>query len=211
MAKGAFISFEGGEGCGKSTHVKALAEHLKSLGKDCVVTREPGGTPLSEKIRALLLHAKEGSAMTDRAEILLFEAARAQHVEELIKPALEAGKIVVCDRFFDSTTAYQGAARNIPLENVRSLNMFATGGLVPDVTILLDLPASVGMARASARDAGNSDRMGSEKAEFYEAVRSAFLRLASENPNRFVVVDTTRSAGEVFAEILRALSERGVI
>ena len=211
MPRGIFITFEGGEGCGKSSHIKALAKYFDDKNIPYVLTREPGGTRLGEKIRELLLSREDGAEMSARSEILLFEAARAQHVEELIKPALEAGKIVVCDRFFDSTTAYQGAARNIPLENVRSLNMFATGGLVPDVTILLDLPASVGMARASARDAGNSDRMGSEKAEFYEAVRSAFLRLASENPNRFVVVDTTRSAGEVFAEILRALSERGII
>ena len=210
MEKGIFITFEGGEGCGKTSHIAALAEYLRARGRECVVTREPGGTPLSEKIRALLLHDKEGEGMSARAEILLFEAARAQHVDELIRPALAAGKCVLCDRFFDSTTAYQGAARKLDLDDVKSLNAFAADGLEPDLTIVLDICAAEGLARAGLRDGNASDRMGSERAEFYESVRSAFLRLASGNPERFAVVDASGSKEETFAKVVEAVERKGL-
>lgn len=208
MAKGFFITFEGGEGCGKSTHIARLLRHLKDSGLDCISTREPGGSPLSEKIRELLLFAKEGETMSARTEILLFEAARSQHVAQTIRPALDAGKIVVCDRFFDSTTAYQGAARKLSAEDVAYLNAFATDGLEPDLTILLDIPVAVGLGRAENRDAGCADRMGSQQLSFYEDVRAAFLRLARENPHRFAVVSSDGSRDETFAKIVAAVESR---
>lgn len=211
MQKGIFITFEGGEGCGKSSHIKALAEFFKSRAKDCVLTREPGGTPISEKIRDLLLHSKEGEEMSARTEILLFEAARAQHVEKLIKPALAEGKVVLCDRFFDSTTAYQGAARKLDLDEVVALNHFATEGLTPDITILLDIPVLEGIARAGLRDAHKTDRMGSQKIEFYEAVRSAFLKIAKQNPHRFTIVDSSGEKEKTFEKILQSLQEKGLL
>ncbi len=208
MKKGIFITFEGGEGCGKSTHIASLKAYFQSRGRECVLTREPGGVPLAEKIRDMLLHAKEGISMSARAEILLFEAARAQHVEELIKPALAAGKVVISDRFYDSTTAYQGAARNIGSETVSFLNAFAIDGTRPDLTIILDLPPSEGLARAKKRDDGKTDRMGSQSMEFYEAVRRAFLEIADLEPRRFAVIDSSGSAEESFKKILSAVEER---
>lgn len=210
MQKGFFITFEGGEGCGKSSHIKALCEHFELLGRTCIKTREPGGTPLGEKIRELLLHAKEGVGMSTRAEIMLFEAARAQHVDELIKPALMRGEIVLCDRFADSTSAYQGVARKLDANAVEKLNNFATDNLQPDLTIILDISATEGIARAAGRDAGKTDRMGAEKLEFYEAVRSAFLRMAKDNPKRFAVVDSSGTKEETFKKILAVLQERGI-
>lgn len=205
---GIFITFEGGEGCGKSTHIKTLSEKLESAGFECVLTREPGGTPLSEKIRELLLSAKEGSGMCPRTELLLFEAARSQHVEQTIKPALALGKTVVCDRFFDSTTAYQGAARRLELDDVEWLNKFATQGLVPDLTVVLDIPVEEGLKRAKKRDADNSDRMGSQEFAFYKSVRHAFLELAKSNPERFVVVSAAGTKEETFAKIWEAVKQK---
>ncbi len=205
---GIFITFEGGEGCGKSTHIKTLFEKLESAGVECVLTREPGGTPLSEKIRELLLSAKEGCGMCPRTELLLFEAARSQHVEQTIKPALALGKTVVCDRFFDSTTAYQGAARKLELADVEWLNKFATQGLAPDLTIVLDIPVEEGLTRAKKRDADKSDRMGSEECAFYENVRNAFLKLAKANPERFAVVSAAGSKEETFAKIWEAVKQK---
>ena len=129
MARGIFITFEGSEGCGKSSHIKSLAEYFKSIGRSCVVPREPGGTPLSERIRNILLHASDGEKMSPKTEILLFAAARAQHVEELIKPSLENGNIVISDRFYDSTSAYQGVARNLGADSVEWLNSFAASSI----------------------------------------------------------------------------------
>jgi len=208
MGKGIFITFEGGEGCGKSSHIAALAAYFESLGRTCVLTREPGGTKLGEKIRELLLHAKEGEAMSPKTEILLFSAARAQHVEEFIKPALAEGKVVICDRFYDSSTAYQGAARSLGADIVKNLNAFAAEGARPDLTVLLDLPAEVGLARARARDTNGADRMGSEKISFYEAVRSSFLKIAESEPERFAVVNSSGSKEETFAKILEAVRGR---
>lgn len=208
MQRGFFITFEGGEGCGKSTHIRLLAEHFAGIGRDCVVTREPGGTALSEKIRGLLLDAREGAGMSARTEILLFEAARAEHVDKLIRPSLEAGKIVICDRFYDSTSAYQGAARAIRSADVDFLNAFAAGSLAPDLTVVLDIDPREGLARARSRDGGAPDRMGSEGLEFYRKVREGFLALARSDPGRFAVVDSSGDKGETFGKILRAVERR---
>ncbi len=208
MSKGIFITFEGGEGCGKSTHIAELKKYFESRGKVCVLTREPGGVALAEKIRDMLLHAKEGKNMSARAEILLFEAARAQHVDELIKPALAEGKVVISDRFYDSTTAYQGVARKLDAQSVELLNQFAVGDTKPDLTLILDLPPSEGLARAKVRDNGDTDRMGSEKIEFYEAVRKAFLALAEREKERFAVIDSSGSKSQTFEQILKAVREK---
>ncbi|MBE6413789.1 MAG: dTMP kinase [Verrucomicrobiaceae bacterium] len=208
MSKGIFITFEGSEGCGKSTHINLLKEYLTTLGFDCICTREPGGSPLSEKIRELLLFAKEGYSMDSRTEILLFEAARSQHVSQTILPALNEGKAVLCDRFFDSTTAYQGAARNIDDNSVNWLNNFATNGLQPDLTIVLDLPVEEGLKRANKRDSNKADRMGSQSNIFYENVRNAFLELAKTNPNRFAVVSALGTKEETFAKIKECVNAK---
>jgi len=208
MAKGIFITFEGGEGCGKSSHIRSLAEYFEGIGRECVVTREPGGTSLSERIRDILLHVNSSVAMSPRAELLLFEAARAQHVDELIKPALAEGKVVLCDRFADSSAAYQGVARNLGDDAVAWLNRFAINGAVPDLTVLLDIPAREGIARANARDNNKTDRMGSEQISFYEAVRGAFLKIAALNPARFAIIDSSGSKDETFGKVVRAVKEK---
>ncbi len=208
MQSGIFITFEGGEGCGKSTQIKNLKNYFEGLGRTCIVSREPGGTPLSEKIRELLLHAKEGSNMSPLTELLLFAAARAQHVEELIKPALERGDVVILDRFYDSSTAYQGAARALDLKLVEELNMIASSRLKPHLTILLDLPVEVGLARAKARDAGSIDRMGSQKLKFYEDVRKAFLKLALDEPERFCIIDSTSEIAVTKSKIIACVKEK---
>ena len=204
---GLFITFEGSEGCGKSTHIKRLKEYFEAQGRECVLSREPGGTPLAEKIRDLLLHAKEGDGMPSRTEILLFEAARADHVERKIKPALAEDKVVICDRFYDSTSAYQGAARQISSDDVDALNKFATGGLEPTLTVVLDIDVEVGLERAAKRDDGKTDRMGAEKIDFYKKVREGFLNLAKNNP-RFAVVDSSGTADKTFEKIIKAVEDK---
>lgn len=208
MGKGFFITFEGSEGCGKSTNIAELVRYLQSRGRECVLTREPGGTPLSEKIRELLLTAREGDGMSARTEILLFEASRAEHVEKLIKPALAQGKVVICDRFADSTCAYQGVARAIDPDTVDLLNAFAMGGAVPDLTVVLDIDPKVGLERARRRDSGRADRMGSEKIEFYAKVREGFLKLAEKYPERIAVVDSSGDRERTFAQIVKAVEGR---
>jgi len=208
MQKGLFITFEGGEGCGKSSHIKTLKERLEAEGRVCVLTREPGGTPISEKIREILLDKELGRNMTPLTELLLFAAARAQHVDEFIRPALAAGKIVISDRFYDSATAYQGAARNLDFVLVKTMNAVATGGLRPDITVLLDIPPSVGLSRAKGRDKGATDRMGSETLSFYEDVRRGFLEIAEAEKDRFVVVNSEGAQHETFEKILRAVKLR---
>ena len=208
MSRGFFITFEGGEGCGKSTHIGMLCEYLQKRGYDVLRTREPGGPALSEKIRELLLFAKEGRQMTPRTEILLFEAARSQHVSQTIIPALESGKIVISDRYADSTAAYQGAARSIAMGEVKMLNKFATGGLEADLTILLDIPEEEGLRRAAMRDCGKTDRMGSQELNFYRDVRKAFLDMARENPERFEVVSSEGPKEQTFEKIVRAVEQR---
>ena len=209
MAKrGFFITFEGGEGCGKSTQIASVATYLEATGRQCVITREPGGTPLAEEIRDLLLSAKRGASILPKTELLLFAAARAQHVEELIRPALESGKCVISDRFVDSSYAYQGGARNLGNDSAVSINNFAIGGCMPDLTILLDLEPEEGLKRAHIRDDGNTDRMGAQKLEFYKTVRAAFLGIAAKNPERFAVVDSSGSQAETTQKVLSAVKER---
>jgi dTMP kinase len=190
--RGFFLTIEGIEGAGKSTLAEALSERLSSEGKEVVLTREPGGTRIGDSIRKLLLES--GTAMSSRAELLLFEAARAQHVEELIKPALERGAVVVCDRFADSSVAYQGSARGIEPQAIACLNEFATGGLRPDLTILLDLPADVGLARQMA-----IDRISAEGLAFHESVRQGYLAIARAEPERIATIDAAQS----FEDVLR--------
>lgn len=207
-SKGIFITFEGTEGCGKSTQISLLRDYFESRNMECVLTREPGGTALAEKIRDLLLDAKSGAKIFPKAELLLFEAARAQHVDELIRPSLEAGKVVISDRFFDSSLAYQGSARGLGEGFVSSANALAVGDCIPDLTILLDLSAAEGLERARRRDADCADRMGSEKLEFYESVRRGFLKIAEDNPGRFAVVDASKSSEDVALEIRAIVKER---
>lgn len=206
--KGVFITFEGNEGCGKSTQIAMLCDYLKSRKIECVLTREPGGTVLAEKIRALLLDVKSGAKIFPKAELLLFESARAQHVDEIIKPALASGKFVISDRFFDSSTAYQGGARGLGEAFVKSANALAVGDCIPDLTILLDVPAELGLERARGRDGGYSDRMGSEKLEFYESVRRSFLKIAQDNPERFALVDGAPAPEKVAQEIRKIVEAR---
>jgi dTMP kinase len=193
-----FITFEGVEGCGKSTQLTRLREHLASLGHDVLVTREPGGTPIAEAIRGLLLDPAN-KAMTPTTELLLYEAARAQHVDERIRPALEAGMIVLCDRFADSTTAYQGAGRALPAELVANMHEAATRHTWPDLTIVLDVPADIGLERAGR--AGGHDRIEQEPLAFHERVRAEFLRIAEAEPQRLRVVDGHRCVDEVARDI----------
>jgi dTMP kinase len=202
--KGLFITLEGVEGCGKTTQIVRLAEYLRGRGHEVVCTREPGGTPVAERIRALLLDPAH-KEMSATAELLLYEAARAQHVDELIRPALEAGKSVICDRFADSTTAYQGAGRQLSAEAVAPLHRIATGEVWPDLTIVLDLCAEEGLRRAAR--ARESDRLEQEPLEFHERVRAEFLRIALMEPERVKVIDASK-APDAVAEEIRAQVER---
>src|SRR5881409_500490 len=182
-----FITFEGSEGCGKSTQVQRLTARLERCGIPCVVTHEPGGTPIGETIRELLQFAPHNSMMTPEAELLLFAASRSQLVREVIRPALEHGSCVVADRFFDSTTVYQGAARKLDREMIERLNAFAVGDCVPDVTFVLDVNAATAASRM--QKPRKADRMERQPAEFYERVRKAYRELATREPKRIVLID----------------------
>ena len=186
---GLFITFEGTEGCGKSTQINLLAAHLQQQGQSVFQTREPGGTPLGEAIRSLLQHDAAGNNMIPEAELLLFAASRAQLTREQILPALENGQVVLCDRFMDSTTVYQGVARKIDRDTVDRINRFAVGNARPDLTILIDIKPEMGMSRVRKRSDGQLDRMEREAIEFFQAVRAGYLKLADAEPERFVVVD----------------------
>lgn len=192
--KGLFITFEGIEGCGKSTQVSRLKARLEAEGRKVVVTREPGGTANGEQIRAILLDTAH-TAISPITELLLYAAARAQHVDECIRPMLDAGAIVICDRFADSTTAYQGAGRAIERGIIKEVHDIATRGTWPDLTILLDLPAELGLERARA--AREADRIEGEPIAFHRAVRNEFLRIAEHDPLRVRRVDATQSADAV--------------
>ena len=205
---GFFISFEGGEGCGKSTQIAALKAHLEATKHEVVQTREPGGTQLGEALRKLLQHDEAGHGMSAESELLLFAASRAQHVKELIAPAINDGKIVLCDRFMDSTTVYQGVARAIDSEQVAAMNAFAVGKTRPDMTILIDLPPEIGLSRVHARSDGQLDRMEQEAIEFFHAVRKGYLKLAHNEPNRFLVLDGSKSIAELEALIQNAVHSR---
>jgi dTMP kinase len=206
--RGRFITFEGGEGSGKSTHAKRLAERLKKSGLEVVLTREPGGSPGAEIIRHIILSgaAKPLGAET---ETILFAAARDDHVREVIRPALVDGKWVVCDRFIDSTRVYQGALGKVDMKLIRGLERVTVGAAMPDLTFILDVPASVGLARATRRRGKNeADRFEGETVEFHEALRKAYRDLAEAEPRRIVVVDGRAPRDVVAERIWAAVAER---
>lgn len=206
MSSGKFITVEGIEGVGKSTNIDFAVGLLEPRGIEVVRTREPGGTFVAEQIRQILL-ANGDEPISDTAELLLFFAARAQHVERLIRPAIERGAWVVCDRFTDASRAYQGAARGQGRERVETLAEWAEAGTRPDLTLLLDAPAAVGMQRAGRR--GAADRLESEKLDFYERARQTYLELAAAEPDRFVVIDASQELAQVQDAIGAALRELG--
>ena len=195
-SRGLFIALEGGDGAGKSTQGMLLSAWLERLGRAVVVTREPGGTDFGAAVRELVLH---GDHVAPRAEALLFAADRAHHVETLIRPALGRGEVVITDRYMDSSIAYQGAGRDLGVDEVRELNLWATGGLVPALTVLMDLPAAVGRARRE----GVHDRLEAEADDFHGAVREHFLALAGADPERYLVVDGELPAEQIH-ELVRA-------
>jgi dTMP kinase len=197
---GTFISFEGIEGTGKSTQARLLAEALRAEGREVVLTAEPGGTSIGERIREVLLDTGHG-AMEHVTELLLYAAARRQHLEELIKPALEEGKVVVTDRFSDSTAAYQGTGRGLDMELIEELDRMVTGGLVPDLTLLLDMDVEEGLERN--RGAGKRDRLELEDVEFHRKVREGFREIARAEPGRGKTVDATEPQEEVHAQVMR--------
>lgn len=201
---GLFISFEGGEGVGKSTQIARLADRLREQGREVVVTFEPGGTELGQEVRRILL--TPGNHVTPRSEALLYAADRAHHVETVIEPALAAGQVVICDRYADSTFAYQGAGRALDMNGVHTVMEFAVAGRWPDLTLLLDVDPRVGLARA--RGTGSGDRIEAESLEFHDAVRRGFRELAEASPERFVVIDASGSLDDVTTLIDRAVQER---
>ncbi len=197
---GFLLSFEGSEGCGKSTQIRLLKERLESTGCKVEVLREPGGTEIGESIRHLLQHAKEGHSMTPEAELLLFAASRAQIVREKIRPLLESGIFVILDRFLDSTTVYQGIARGLPLESVRAINAFAIGGTLPQLTLVLDMDSAAAWKRI--HQAGRTlDRIESQPQSFFEKVRQGYLEVARAEPLRIRIIDASTTPEAVHAQI----------
>ena len=204
---GAFLSFEGGEAAGKSVQAARLAESLGAGGRDVLLTREPGGTPFAERIRDVLLHAREVD-LSAEAQALLFSAARAQHTRDVIRPALAAGKVVVADRYFDSTLAYQGYGLGADLDGLRAMTRFAVGSLAPQRTFLIDVPVAVTLSRLGTRSGtARWDRFHGDDRAFYERVRDGYLRLAAAEPGRFVVVDGDRPEDMVAADIRRQVDQ----
>ena len=204
---GAFLSFEGGEAAGKSVQAARLAESLGAGGRDVLLTREPGGTPFAERIRDVLLHAREVD-LSAEAQALLFSAARAQHTRDVIRPALAAGKVVVADRYFDSTLAYQGYGLGADLDGLRAMTRFAVGSLAPQRTFLIDIPVAVTLSRLGTRSGtARWDRFHGDDRAFYDRVRDGYLRLAAAEPGRFVVVDGDRSEDKVAADIRRQVDQ----
>lgn len=195
---GLFITLEGPEGAGKSTNREYLAERLREQGIDVLLTREPGGTPLAERIRELLLDPSDEPMAAD-TELLLVFAARAQHLQQVIRPALAKGSVVLCDRFTDATYAYQGGGRGLSIERIAQLEQFVQGELRPDLTLIFDLPVEIGLARAAAR--GRLDRFEQEGRGFFEAVRQAYLQRAEQAPQRYRVLDAGQTLAQVQADI----------
>ncbi|OWP52110.1 dTMP kinase [Pseudomonas nitroreducens] len=205
---GLFITLEGPEGAGKSTNREYLAERLRERGIEVQLTREPGGTPLAERIRELLLDPSDEKMAVD-TELLLVFAARAQHLAEVIRPALERGAVVLCDRFTDATYAYQGGGRGLPVERIAQLESFVQGGLRPDLTLVFDLPVEIGLSRAAAR--GRLDRFEQEGRTFFDAVRNTYLDRARAEPARYRILDAAQSLAEVQRDLdalLPSLLER---
>ena len=194
------ITFEGIDGCGKSSQAKLTADRLSDQGIECVLVREPGGTALSEQIRSLLLDAKHDAPVSHAAELLLFAASRSQLVQEVIEPALARNAVVICDRFTDSTIAYQGYGRGLPLAYIRSINDLATGGLVPDLTFLIDVPLELAIRR---RKGMGDDRMESESRLFFSHVVQGYMSLAQKHPDRIHVIDGTDSMEDIHHTITR--------
>ena len=202
-----FITFEGGEGAGKSTAIKRIVEKLTSEGYEIVLTREPGGTPIAEEIRNVILD-KKNTAMDPRTEALLYAASRRQHLVEKVIPALKEGKLVLCDRFLDSSLAYQGGARGIGIDTVYNMNLFATEGMLPDLTILFDIKPEEGLARIAANSQSEVNRLDVEKLTFHNKVRDSFHELAKKFPERFVIVDASKTPDEVFEDAYKAIEDR---
>ena len=201
-----FIAFEGGEGAGKSSRARALTSLLRAAGHDVVLTHEPGDSRIGPRIRAILLDVAN-TGLNPRAEALLYAADRAEHVATVVRPALERGAVVITDRYVDSSIAYQGVARGLGREMVAELSRFATGGLVPDLTIVLDVAPAIGRGRRH----GTADRLESETDEFHERVRSAYLDLAAADPERYLLIDGTLPAEHVDAVILDAVKKLGLL
>lgn len=200
-----FITLEGSEGAGKSTALLFIKNYFQQKKIDCVFTREPGGTSVGESIREILLHHKKEMILPE-TELLLMFAARAQHIAHVIKPALQAGKTVVSDRFTDASFAYQGGGRNISLDYLQTLEKWIQGDVKPHLTLLLDAPVEIGLSRMQQR--GEKDRIENEKKEFFERVRNAYLARAKQFPERFVIIDASQSVEKVQGQIRRTLDER---
>ncbi|MDI1312757.1 dTMP kinase [Prosthecobacter sp.] len=207
MSAGFLLSFEGSEGCGKSTQIALLRTRLEAAGRSVVVLREPGGTELGESIRHLLQHAKEGAAMTAETELLLFAASRAQLVREKIRPLLEAGTFVILDRFLDSTTVYQGIARGLPLESVRAINHLAIGGTLPHLTLVLDMDSANAWQRIH-QSGRELDRMESQPQSFFQKVRQGYLDVAQAEPQRIQIIDAGASLESVHEAVWERVSTR---
>lgn len=208
--RGRFVTLEGPEGSGKSTQAARLVAELEALGLEVLYTREPGGTPTGDMIRGILQHDTSGEVILPESELLLFAASRAQLVGRIIRPALERGTWVICDRFIDSTTAYQGYGRGFPIDVVQNINAFATGGLLPDITFLLNVDVATGAERMAQRNqkAGrNKDRFEREDMSYHQRVHAGYLALAQREPGRFCVVNAARGPEEVFKDLWAAVSK----
>ncbi len=205
---GKLISFEGSEGSGKSTQIARLAAHFQKTHREVLTTREPGGTEIGEQIRNIIVHNSRGDEMCAETELLLFTAARAQLVREVIAPAILRGAIVLSDRFLDSSTVYQGIARNLAADPVAQINHFAVGNVMPDLTIVIDVPTSVSLARLKQRASDLPDRMERENLDFYTKVREGYLVLAQGMPERFLVVDGTKNVDAIEKKIWTEVQTR---
>ena len=202
-----FITLEGPEGSGKTTAVEYAVKSLEAMGYQIVRTREPGGTPIAEEIRNVILD-KANTMMDPRTEALLYAASRRQHLVEKVWPALKEGKIVICDRYLDSSLAYQGGARGLGVDNILNVNMFATEGTFPDLTLLFDIDPKLGLARIAANANREVNRLDLEKIEFHNKVRNTFLELAKRYPERFVIIDASQSREEVAKKTLEVMLSR---
>ena len=206
--KGTLISFEGSEGSGKSTQIARVAAHFQKAGREVVTTREPGGTEIGEQIRNIIVHNSKGDEMCAETELLPFTAARAQLVREVIVPALSKGAVVLTDRYLDSSTVYQGIGRNLAADPVNQINRFAVGNVMPDLTLVIDIPTEVGLARIRQRASDLPDRMERENLAFFKKIRDGYLFLAQSMPDRVIVIDGTKSADAIEKKIWSELSAR---
>lgn len=206
MSDGFFITFEGGEGVGKTTQIQHLKSALETKGRDIVLTREPGGTPAAEEIRDLLSHHHHGETWTPEAEVMLLFAARAMHIKEVIKPSLEAEKTILCDRYIDSTRVYQGHLQAMDMNFILDLEKRIVGNVIPDLTFILDLPAEKAMARV--QDRGAEDHYDRGDKDFYEGLRQGFLKIAEDNPERCAIIDASQDEQTIAANILELVEKR---